>query len=777
MEAKKHSAYTEEAVYLKETVSWLKNETIKLKLQDNQLNEEIASLRKEVSSALDERLVLKLQMQGMLEEDIDKFKKVEDKPYFGRVNFREDYKEEVETIYIGKFGLYDAEQGEMLVLDWRAPMSNIYYSGFDEEVSYHTPIGNVQGKVSLKRRYVIEQGELLEIYDEKSLQDTLKDSIQQDSGFLIESLNKSTSGRLSEIIATIQDQQNKIIRSEPLMPLVVQGVAGSGKTTIALHRMAYIIYNKQKQDKNVSYMVVAPNRLFLNYIEEILPDLGVDDVSQTTFEDWALEQLNYKITLVNTVDKLNYLLSDSTEEARIISLAAKLRGSIVFKRLIDMQVARLEKKIIPVQGIQFEGKTLITYKELQEVFLVSNGHLALEDRIKLLGQYLKKRLKDKQDIIRHYIEIEYQSKIEDLKSEVEDIESIRKEIISLYDERDERIKGIKKWIPSFVKSYIKNLHLPSTTNFYFNILEENYLIQTLSKQISEEEIVKIIKVLNTVHSNNQFETEDLGPLLYIQMKLYGIKEEKKYAHIVVDEAQDLDEMKITVLRQVSLNDAFTFVGDLSQGIYGYKGINNWERMMKRVFDDKRYNYYEMTTSYRSTIEIIELANEVIRACDEFTPLQAVPVLRHGPKPKLIECLNEEVKIFKILEDIEALKREGMVSICLLTKTKEQSERIYEHLQEKVEDLQLISDEYDKYNGKIVVMPSYLSKGLEFDAVLLYEIGVTQIDLSSLNIKLLYVMITRALHRLYLYYTDDVIPLISESKAIDKKETAIVNSSF
>ena len=159
-----------------------------------------------------------------------------------------------------------------------------------------------------------------------------------------------------------------------------------------------------------------------------------------------------------------------------------------------MQVARIAKRIIPVQGIQFEGKTLITYKELQEVFLVSNGHLALEDRIKLLGQYLKKRLKDKQDIIRHYIEIEYQSKIEDLKSEVEDIESIRQEIISLYDERDERIKGIKKWIPSFVKSYIKNLQLPSTTNFYFNILEENYLIQMLSKQISEDEIVKIIKV-------------------------------------------------------------------------------------------------------------------------------------------------------------------------------------------------------------------------------------------------------------------------------------------
>lgn len=750
MEAKKHYAYKEEAKHLESTKLWIKEEYHKLIEQDTKLSREIVALRKEVSTVFDERLILKTQMQEAVHEEEGNLERVEHSPYFGRINFKEKYKDEQEIIYIGKFGLYDSERGEMLVLDWRAPMSNIYYSGMDEEVAYRTPSGVVEGRMNLKRRYVLSEGKLAEIHDEKSLQDNLRESITGEDSFLIESLNKSTSGRLTEIVATIQDQQNKIIRSDGFMPLIVQGVAGSGKTTIALHRMAYLIYNRQ-QDTTARYMVVAPNKLFLNYIEEILPDLGVDNVVQTTFEDWAVSQLGKGTKLAKEDDKLNTLITKEKEKARIIALAAKLRGSILFKKIIDFKISKIEKQIISHHPIVFEGITLMSQKELQEIFLVSNLHLPLKKRIIQLGEYIKKRLKDKQAFIEASIEAVYQKKITKLKESALDINEVRLEIIRLYDERDAKIKGIKKWIPGYVKDYLKQIELPKTKDFYLGIFEdEEALSRLLIKQISEDDLHQVLAVLKSYYVKGEIETEDLGPLVYTEMKLYGLKEEGKYTHIVVDEAQDLDEMKLTVLREVSANDAFTLVGDLSQGIYDYKGIINWERMMQRVFEGKKYHYYEMTTSYRSTIEIIDLANEVINWCKDFTPIKAQAVLRHGPKPQLIHCKDEKERIDCIAKDIRDFQQEGRVSICVLVKHKMQVHTVCDKLQAIGVKSEKICDQGDHYNGGIVVMPGYLSKGLEFDAVLIYDVSNQEDKVSSLDIKMLYVMITRALHRLKLY---------------------------
>ena len=550
--------------------------------------------------------------------------------------------------------------------------------------------------MDLKRRYVLNEGELAEIHDEKSLQDNLRESITGEDGFLIESLNKSTSGRLTEIVATIQDQQNKIIRSEGFLPLIVQGVAGGGKTTIALHRMAYLIYNRQN-DLEAKYMVVAPNRLFLNYIEEILPDLGVDHVFQTTFEDWAISQLGKDLKLVRDGDKLNTLITETKEKARIISLAAKFRGSVLFKKIIDLKISRLERNLISKNPNTFEGIPLISYKELQEVFLVSNLHLPLQKRVMQLGEYIKKRLKDKQEFIVASLEILYQKKINELKAASDNLEAIRPKIIALYDERDTKIKEIKKWIPSFVKNYIKQIQIPTTKAFYLGIFEdEEKLSGLLAKQIPEEDLHEVVALLRTYYVEEKIETEDLGPLVYSQMKLYGLKDEGKYIHIVVDEAQDLDEMKLTVLREISINDAFTLVGDLSQGIYDYKGITSWERMMQRVFEGKKYNYYEMTTSYRSTIEIIDLANEVIGWCLSFIPLKAQAVLRHGEKPELIHCQDEEYRMNHIIQDIKALEEEGRVSICLLVEHKAEVDKVYENLKEVGFEVERVCEEGDKY---------------------------------------------------------------------------------
>lgn len=749
MQAKEHSAYQEEISRLEETKQWIQGQSKKLEIEKEALHKEITQLRKQVSSALDERLVLKEQMQQMTSADLSKMNEVIEAPYFGRINFKENFQEEVEVVYIGKFGLFDSQLGDMMVLDWRTPMANIYYSGIDEDVTYRAPNGLIEGKMLLKRRYVIEQGELIEIHDERSLQDNLKENFEQSTGFLIESLNKSTSGRLKEIVATIQQEQNQIIRSEAFMPLIVQGVAGSGKTTIALHRMAYLIYNQQNPE--LQYMVVAPNKLFLNYISDILPDLGVENVVQTTFEDWALKRLGKGIKLAKGQDKLDTLLVEDTTLTEVLAVASKLRGSILFQKVINLKLKALEGSIINKSGVKYENTTIIGYKELQQVFLASNTHLSLSERVKLMGSYIKQKLKDKEAFIKRAIEEDYRLRINQLKESVEDIEIVRSEIIALFDERDARIKDIRKWMNVCAKSYVKAIELPKVEDFYLQIFEEEeQLCHWLSDKIEESTLKKVIHLMQRNLASKLIETEDLGPLTYIQMRLYGMDEKQKYAHIVVDEAQDLDEMKLMVLRCVSANDSFTLVGDLAQGIYGYKGINNWERTMERVFSEKKYNYFELTTSYRSTIEIIDLANKVIQKCTSYSPLLAKPVFRHGEKPECIICENEEARIDKIAEDIRHFQSLGMVSICVITKDMAESKKAYIALKKVGLMLQFIEKEEEQYLGQVVVMPSYLAKGLEFDAVLLYDVSARRFKENDLDIKLLYVMITRALHYLNVY---------------------------
>lgn len=751
MKAEEHKDYKEEAHQLELTKAWITAQSEALKEEGQTLEHEIASLRKEVSSAFDERLVLKLQMKQGLTEDLNKYSQIQAAPYFGRINFKENFTDNLEVVYIGKFGLYDSEKGDMLVLDWRTPMANIYYSGIDEDVAYKAPDGIVEGKMLLKRRYVIEEGKLIEIHDEKSLQDNLKDSLQQGTGFLMDALNKSTSGRLKEIVATIQQEQNQIIRSESFLPVVVQGVAGSGKTTIALHRMAYLIYNQQ--NLKAKYMVVAPNQLFLKYISDILPDLGVEHVVQTTFEAWALDKLGKGIKLGKQRDKLDTLLVEAEEKAHILALASKLRGSILFAKIIDKKLKRLETSIIAPEGIQYEGITIVSYKELQHMFLVSNGGLPLMTRVKLLGDYIKKKLQDKQADIKELIEQIYARKLKALKASVTDIEIIRQEIIALYDERDEEIKGIKKWSTAYTKAYIKNIALPSAPAFYQQMFEEESLYKWLEGKMPEEALKSVIALIQGQLRKQFFETEDLGPLVYIQSQLYGLDDERQYAHIVVDEAQDLDEMKLLVLRKASTNDAFTLVGDLAQGIYGYKGINNWQRVMDRVFEGKSYHYFEMTTSYRSTIEIIELANKVLGANKNHPVLLAQPVFRHGHRPELIHCISEMDRVNQIYNKIKVYEDQGLVSICVITKDLAEGEDLYRALRKKGLEIEWLQDEEEQYNGQVAVMPSYLTKGLEFDAVLLYDVSASKFKAKDLDIKLLYVMITRALHELSMYTID------------------------
>ncbi|KAB3530436.1 RNA polymerase recycling motor HelD [Alkaliphilus serpentinus] len=747
MEALKHPDYKAEDKKLKEVKKWVIHEKATVEKQEDSLKEEIKKIRKEVLHLQDERLIAKQQLHQFAERNLKNLKFAEESPYFGRVDFQEKNREEIEKIYIGKFGLHDQREDMPVVVDWRAPVADIYYSGHSKEVGFKAPAGEIKGEMHLKRRYEIVGGSLSAIYDEKTSENIIEDSLKGKGEFLIGALNKTTSGRLKEIVATIQDQQNKIIRSDSLRPLVVQGVAGSGKTTIALHRMAYLIYNNRKNLHTANYMVIAPNKLFLDYISAILPELGVDNVRQTTFEDWAMGILGRKVKLTKSQDKLNLLASKENIKKEVIATASKLKGSLLFRRVIDTHIRRLEAGLMPIEGLSYNGIPLLEHTTIREVFLTSNLHLSLEERIKKMKTYLKARLKKDKKDIKDQVDARYQKKILKAKAYKD-----QQEIIRLYDERDRIFDEIISSIPQLVDNYLQQVTKFSAIDFYKDLIKEkDELAKAFRDKMRDGLFDEVWQHIFHEIEGGILEAEDLTPLAYLHIKLIDFKERHKYNHIVVDEVQDFDEFRLSLLREIAINDSFTFVGDISQGIYGYRGINSWERTMERVFKDKNYHYHLLTTSYRSTIEIVELSNKVIKKCKGLDPLMAEPVFRHGEVPSLVKVGDQAEMAEKIAERIEELKDIGYATMAIICKNLEETKRAYGYLENLLEDVKLLTDDEDTFINGIVVIPSYLSKGLEFDGVFLWNVDEDHYTDDPMDVKLLYVGITRALHRLYLYY--------------------------
>ncbi|MFZ5968017.1 MAG: RNA polymerase recycling motor HelD [Bacillota bacterium] len=765
MEATNHPDYGAERRHLEDTLQWIKKEEEFLEEYEEILKQEIRELRKTIITLMDERLVAKQQLHRIAVRDIGNFQKAGQTPYFGRIDFQENRRDELENIYIGKYGLHDQEREIPIVVDWRAPIADIYYSGHSKDVSYKAPQGEIRGTMHLKRRYEIDKGELIEIFDERTSENLIEDSLKGKGEFLTQALNKTTQGRLKEIVATIQDQQNKIIRSESLKPLVVQGVAGSGKTTIALHRMAYLIYNNRRNLENANYLIFAPNRLFLNYISDILPDLGVDNVIQTTFEAWAFELLNHRVVLGQRTDQLNQLLDKENKIRSVVASAAKIKGSLLFKKVLSNLLKRLEKSLMPQEDLKVDEITVMKYEKIQEIFLHSNVHLSIYERMKKMREYLKKKLKQDIKEVEESIEAYFQKKINAVKERSSNIEESRKEIIRLYDERDRKIERIRGSLAGAVDDYMDKIHEPDTLAFYHQVFQDAVEMNKAFGDKLDPGVFEEVLTLNRQDiKGNVFQNEDLAPLIYIHIKLFGLSEKNKYTHIVVDEAQDYDEFKISVLRELAINDSFTFVGDLSQGIYAYRGINDWTRTMERVFKEKDYTYHVLTTSYRSTVEIVQFANEIIKKCKELDVVLAEPVFRHGEKPVMMKAQNAKEMEEKVIQQIEQLEKESFSSIAVICKDLKGAEEAFSQLKEKIDHMHLLTDESSDYHGGVVVIPSYLAKGLEFDGVIIWDANQVNYTEEPLEIKLLYICATRALHHLTICYQGELSPILADLKA-------------
>ena len=673
-------------------------------------------------------------------------KNVRGKPYFARLDFKEDGETEKEKLYIGKISVIDSKENLPIIVDWRAPISNLYYDGRIGRSSYESPTGIKSGEISLKRQFFIEDG-VLEKYTDIDLK--TNDELLQTA------ISEKADDRLKNIVATIQAKQNEVIRADINKPLIVQGVAGSGKTTIALHRIAYLIYQYEKDFDPENFMIIAPTKFFLNYISNVLPDLGVENVKQYTFEDFAYEILGKKLKISDSNEKLVTIVNKEFDDINkgnvdIIIKESKFKSSIKFKEFVDGYLEKMENDYIPKKDFILENIRIMRYDNLNKHFKETYKNLPFDQRVQEIKKHVFSKIRQNLNTVEEGIKKQRSIKIKMLERENLPIEEERQRRIEIFEEKEKVLKDLDKENIKVVDFYFNEIIKKDAFNLYKDFIE-NYIYDKIENKELAEYLVR-----NTLLNLNKGEItfEDLAPIIYIHYKVYGVKWKKHLRHVIIDEAQDYGEFQFSTLKTILNSSSMTILGDLAQGVHFYRGIEDWDKFIDVEFPEEGATYLTLEKTYRTTKEIMEVANSVIEKLPEEEKkgiVRAEPVIDKKDSIRINSKDNKEDIIKDIASRIDKYLEDGYKSIAIIGKDMSECKDIKKLISKYRKDINLIQSKDSEYKAGISIVPSYLAKGLEFDSVILFNVNDRIYENTSLDIKLLYVAITRAMSNLDIYY--------------------------
>lgn len=642
-----------------------------------------------------------------------------EKPYFARIDFQSE--NAVEECYLGKIGIEDEHQ-RIVTVDWRAPIATLYYDSNLGRAAYEAPSGTIEGELLLKRQYDIEAGILKDYHDVEAV---------ANDELLMPYLATGGDNRLKNIVSTIQKEQNRIIREKIGQNLIVQGAAGSGKTTVALHRIAYLVYKHRDEIRPSQYMVIGPNRFFISYIASVLPDLDVDSVPDHTFETLCGEYLGEDFTVENVSHGLARVMQD--EESGHLE---RYKSSIAYKEALDRFFAGFLETVVPKKDLVFRGFTILTQEQIQETYATIDfrPNIPLQARVDQCILHLSTQIKNSltlhcEQLDRYLMEEAQKDKTgAHLEKRRQDRETIRQEL-------ERGCRQILKRHFAVADTAILKLYgvfLSSCAQYMPDrAIDARQLKETTLQYLRQ-------KVVNFA---------DLPALIYLKLRMKGPGEYSKFRHAVVDEAQDLGEFHFYALDSLLSGSTFTIVGDLAQAIFGYRGISRWQDVKERALGG-RADIVELRKSYRTTVEIMQVANRVVEALGLSA---AEPVVRHGEPVNFIPC-GPQGMVPAIERLISQYKQAGRRNIALICKTEEAVWQLGRALQEAGVAAVPITPESTGFGAGVCIIPSYLSKGLEFDAVILCDASQEVYRETNLtDMHLLYVAMTRALHRLDVLY--------------------------
>ncbi len=731
------------------------------KLKIEEIEKKVRLLSKEArGSYSDEKQTIE-NIFNFISRDIEKYEDSLNEPYFGRVDFRE-HKAFTESIYIGKKGISNSKDGEEVVVDWRAPVADLYYSGTGGEAYYKVPNGIIEGNLELKRKFLYEDGNIEKLFDE-GINDII---INQEQGnnlvdeFLKINLEGNSGKKLKEVVATIQQEQNDIIRWPKNLPIIVQGSAGSGKTTIALHRLAYLIYRYRETMSGDEILVLAPNKLFLNYISDILPSLGAEQVNQSTFEEMVLSKLKLKGKIYNKDEKLLKIIEEKDEyKKKLIVNSSRVKGTILFKIMIDRYISLVERKTLDIKDIKIGNEILFTKKEITRLYRKDLKAYPINKRKNEIKKYLNLKIKQSIESLLMQIDENWGKEIDEIRNKYEDSDERRRSLRKIYEQRDKIKDDIKNNSKKEFNNYFKSWIGVNSRDIYYNFYNDDDLFEIATDSKIPKVLAEYMKAeFNDNYENNIIDEDDLAALGYIRILLEGIDENERFKYIVVDEAQDYSPFQVHLVNRFTKGNALTLVGDLAQGIYYYKGLKTWEDITEGVFEGKA-TYIQLTQSYRSTVEIIDFAQKTLNS-QNLGLKDAKPVLRHGVKPKIIKIINDD-EYYNVIDDIiNNVTKDGKHSIAIITKDNSEALRIYKILKKKsIYTFELVEGKEKELTEELIVIPSYLTKGLEFDCTIIIDPSEKNYKENILDERLLYVSLTRALHLEYIIEKDKITRLI------------------
>ena len=633
----------------------------------------------------DHERYVKEEAYRTIDRKLSEVTKLKESPYFGKIIFTDEGV--AETAYIGRYGLTPEGSYEPKIVDWRAPVASLFYKGMLGKTSYKSPVGEISVDILGRRQLMVKKAKLEGYFDsDVNVQDEILQMV----------LSSNSGEKLRDIVMTIQKEQDEIIRAERNKVVVVNGVAGSGKTTIALHRIAYLLYNYREQltDK---VLILGPNDIFMDYISEVLPTLGETAVRNETFLSFAYKEIGLEEPVVGLTAYLEEVLKNNEEAIEEI----KYKSSKEFIEFLDFNIGIFENQYFKPEAVKFFGEEIVGLEEIEELFNKHYKYMPLFRR----GQKIKRIL-----------------------------------ISKIKDKRDEKVREINKDAKEKLASLTPEQLLIEENNIEFQrriairevVREVMNARLRLDAWIENDSIVDIYKELV---NKNVLSYLDLPAILYLMVKLDGKKVRNEIKHIVVDEAQDYNYLQFLVLKELTGCKSYTIVGDANQRLIKAEEVPAMLRL-KDLFGGF-VNLFELNKSYRSTFQIMDYANKIL---DENA---IVPFVRKGEFDVLetsVPAEDKEGLIDVLLNLLEDYQEENFDNVAVITKDKEELNKIAKDLKSKINILAFDSEDVVYRGGKVIV-PSYFAKGLEFDGVIVVDFDENTNDLIK------YIMCTRALHRL------------------------------
>ncbi len=632
----------------------------------------------------DHERYMKEQAFASIDKKLKELTTLKSSPYFGKINFIDSNFDDEEEMYIGRFGVIPEGDFEPLIVDWRAPIASLFYHRSLGEAYYTAPDGKVKTDILKRRQIIVKKSELKGIFDSEV---DIKDEILQ------EVLSNNSSEKLKDIVMTIQKEQDEIIRKERTKNIVVNGVAGSGKTTIALHRVAYLLYNYRKELED-KVLILGPNHIFMEYISQVLPSLGESKVKQQTFLDFAAEQLEEPIEIAGFEEYLDALVSGNKQ----IVEDTKYKNSTKIIDDLDILIRNMDLNYFKIEPAKYFGEEVVGVDEIKEMFEKHYAYMPLFRRSEKIKRILISKIKDKRD-----------EKFRELNKKVNELKSSLKPEELLIEENNIEFKRSIE-----VREIVKE------------VMNSRQEIETW---LGKKSIVKIYKEFN---NNKILTTNDLAPILYLMINLEGKKAKQSYRHVIIDEAQDYSPIQFKVIKELTGSKYFTIVGDVNQRI-------NKVSEIPAMLNLDNIEVFNLNRSYRSTFEIIDYANKFLKETS------ITPLVRNGKAVEAINVKNKGDFRDKIINCINEYNGDKLDSIAIITKDQNQLEQIYDIIKDKIHVVKFNREDII-YKGGVVIIPSYLAKGLEFDGVIIAEIKESSKENKEEDL-IKYIMSTRALHRL------------------------------